>query len=316
MRYDSWGGVRSAFADVRFEGSFKNGKVGDKRGGWGDVGTAGIEVKGFHNINLESDWELVDGEVPYGTEMQFYCQYAALYGTFKKAGTYTFTIMWKHRFGNASLAKEYSVTVLDNPDIPTPKLYGTIGNITPNSPFSKAITVSDGTAPYEWSYTGELPPGLSFRGSDTDTTGNKFELSGTTTAEEGTYNFTVKVKDFYDKTAEKSFTVKVSNTPTSTENDSKGKSDSDTSSPTNNGTGSNGGSGDSITTINNDNSQTNIDDHSKTENITNITQNETKNTDNDNKSLLGGVSTGGGGCNSGLGVVILLSLIAFRKSHR
>ncbi len=196
-----------AFAELSMTGTFKNGKVGDEYEGyiWNGLTVEGGKLDNWYSLA----WEVVDGELPYGLELDYSTRRCGLKGTAKKAGTYDFTIMVYDN--EESATKEFTVTIVDNPDIKSPNIYGTLSGIKLNTPYSQAISASDGKAPYTWSYTGTLPTGLHFRGSDTDTTGNKYTLSGTPTAE-GTFDFTVSVIDFYEKTATKSYTIKIGGT--------------------------------------------------------------------------------------------------------
>ncbi len=72
-----------------------------------------------------------------------------------------------------------------------------------SSPYGQTLTASGGTAPYTWSYSGTLPPGIGLY-----TTGL---FSGTPTAL-GTYSFTVRVADAASASATRIVTVTVART--------------------------------------------------------------------------------------------------------
>jgi large repetitive protein len=72
-----------------------------------------------------------------------------------------------------------------------------------NSPYGQTLSATGGTAPYSWSYSGTLPPGIGLY-----TTGL---LTGTPTAL-GTYSFTVRVADASSASATRILTVTVART--------------------------------------------------------------------------------------------------------
>ncbi|MCW2646585.1 MAG: hypothetical protein JWP07_2694, partial [Pseudonocardiales bacterium] len=117
---------------------------------------------------------------------------------------YTFTVAAQNVAGTGpASAKSASVTPNVSPSLSfTAPPAGEVG-----VPYSRALTVTDGTAPFAWSISaGSLPAGLTLNAS----TGL---LSGTPTAA-GSFTFTVRVVDASGQSATKSVTLVVAAAPT------------------------------------------------------------------------------------------------------
>jgi subtilisin family serine protease len=76
---------------------------------------------------------------------------------------------------------------------------------TQDSPYNITLNASGGVAPYSWTMTGSLPPGLSFTSGGT--------ISGTPT-NSGSYSFAVEVKDAIGNIADQALTLQVNPAPT------------------------------------------------------------------------------------------------------
>ena len=100
-------------------------------------------------------------------------------------------------YDNGSTSNTVTETVVAKPTITTTSL----PNATRNTTYSQSLSVSGGSAPFTWSVTGSLPPGLSFNASTV-------VISGKPTTS-GTYSFTVKVTDSLGNTATQSLSIKV-----------------------------------------------------------------------------------------------------------
>jgi hypothetical protein len=87
-------------------------------------------------------------------------------------------------------------TIVDGPTIVTTSL----PNSVRNNSYSQTISITGGLAPFTWSITGSLPPGLSMNISGI--------IIGKPTAR-GTFSFTVKVIDSLGNTATQSLSIKV-----------------------------------------------------------------------------------------------------------
>jgi hypothetical protein len=74
-------------------------------------------------------------------------------------------------------------------------------NGTKDTSYSQTLSVSGGLAPFTWSVSGSLPPGLSFNASTV-------VISGKPTTS-GTFSFTVKVIDSLGNTTAQSLTIKI-----------------------------------------------------------------------------------------------------------
>jgi len=104
-------------------------------------------------------------------------------------GTYNFTVTAKDSSSSQQTASQpLSITINPAPlsiITPTSLPSGTVG-----ASYAQSVEATGGTLPYTWSYTGSLPPGLSWNTS----TGAYWVLSGTPTTA-GTYDVMVTVTD-------------------------------------------------------------------------------------------------------------------------
>lgn len=82
---------------------------------------------------------------------------------------------------------------------------GTVG--TSYSSTSDYVTVSGGLATYSFTYSGTIPPGLTFK---QNTSSGYFYFSGTPTTA-GTYNFTVTCSDSSNQSVSKSYSITIQN---------------------------------------------------------------------------------------------------------
>ncbi len=151
------------------------------------------------------------GSLPAGLSLPatFTGSSATIGGTPSAAATSSFTVKGTDTQGQP-LFQPYQVTVDPNQPLavvlpgsgPT-LLPGTVGQA-----FGLNFFLSGGAAPYTWSVSsGALPPGLGLRTfSDPRDAGN--ELAGTPTTA-GTYEFTMRVSDFYGHQATQAFTLTI-----------------------------------------------------------------------------------------------------------
>jgi len=126
-------------------------------------------------------------------------------GTPTSVGTFNFTVRVTDSSGS-SATKALSIQVSDMNIITTTLPGGTVGQAY-QSPTGAVIQASGGTAPFAWSSSGTLPPGLSL---DTASTINQTTITGTPTSV-GTYTFTVQVTDSSatPQTSSRQFTIDV-----------------------------------------------------------------------------------------------------------
>jgi len=136
-------------------------------------------------------WSLIAGTLPTGLSLN---SGGTISGTPTVVGSYPFTVQITDAAGQTA-SQGYSVMV-SNISITTATLPTAFVNLS----YSQTLAVSGGTAPYVWSNTGALPPGLSL------STGGL--ISGTPTVS-GTYNFTVTVVDSGAQVANKDLSITV-----------------------------------------------------------------------------------------------------------
>ena len=162
----------------------------------GSVGTSYSDFVTVSGGTAPYTWTYT-GTLPKGLRGTYSANKMTLKGTPTKAGTYDFTLTVKDSNGNKA-AKSFTVKVIAPLYINYTLKNGRVG-----TPYSDYVTVSGGTAPYTWTYTGTLPKGL--RGTYS---GNKMTLAGTPT-KAGTYTFKLTVKDSNGSKLTKSFTVQI-----------------------------------------------------------------------------------------------------------
>ena len=186
----------------------KNGKV-NKYYDEGVYATGGLEPY---------SWSYT-GTLPPGLSFAEVSSCYVLSGTPTTAGSYTFTVKVQSSGYSDIVASEECTVVIesDAPTYPDPVISGTLtATGTTGTSYSSSLTATSGTSPYSWSYTGDIPSGLSF----TDN-GETYTLSGTPTTA-GVYSFTVNLTDAHHQTpVTKSCTVTIEaasepDTPTAT----------------------------------------------------------------------------------------------------
>ncbi len=166
------------------------------------TGTLGTTYEGTLKVagGTSYEWEQISGTLPTGltfsptSEAQL-----VLSGTLEEIGTFTFALRVTDVSG-ATDEIEITITVTK------PVISGTLTKTgVVNRPYSSTITVSGGTSPYAWTYSGTLPKGLELI---SDTTGSEITLKGTPTTAKA-YTFTLKATDNNGATASKKFTVTI-----------------------------------------------------------------------------------------------------------
>ena len=177
-------------------GYFPDGRVGEHYNDYDSV-------KVMYN---KCTWDIVDGNLPPGLKLARFGfgggAHAELEGTPTRSGTYSFTVLVTFS-DNSSLTKDFSVTILDNPNVRQAVIVGSFAAGKVNTPYSSSITVSNGSAPYDWEYDNDdLPQGLRFKSSSSGT----LTLSGIP-RERGEFTFMVSVRDKYSFAEPKFFTI-------------------------------------------------------------------------------------------------------------
>ena len=142
------------------------------------------------------NWSLTKGELPKGLSLD---ESGNLFGTPLVSGTYNFSVKASNSYGEDE--REFVLNVYAKPKITTGATLksGTLGT-------SYTVTLkAEGTAKLKWSLKkGSLPDGLSLKSSSGKITG--------TPTKEGTFKFTVRVKNDYGQDS-KNFSITVGTKP-------------------------------------------------------------------------------------------------------
>lgn len=145
------------------------------------------------------NWTIAAGSLPPG--LQLNAASGAITGTPTQAGTFQFTAQVMDT-GTIQHTATRALTINIVPPVaittPSPALPGG----SSGAQYAQTFAATSGVAPYAWSSTGALPPGL--------TLGTNGVLIGTPTAG-GTFNFTVKATDALGLSASAPYTVFISN---------------------------------------------------------------------------------------------------------
>ncbi len=234
------------------------------------------------------------------------------------AGTFKFILKVTDRDGRSAY-REYTL-VLDKGDRIDPNANGSetltfdlpeidgdfVSSGTVGQSYSGSASASGGTAPYTWSVSyGDLPEGISLAG----TTGNEVQFTGKPIAQ-GFYNFTLKVTDSKGNSSARTFMIKVVEAPSSPTTNTPTTNTPTTDTPTTDTPTDNTPTIDTPTTDTpiTDTPTTNIPTTNTPTTDTPITDTPTTNTPTEAPASGGG----GGGCNSGFGVLILAALVLKR----
>ena len=173
----------------------------------GKVGVSYYSVRDVYAlIDTPISWALSSGSLPPGLTLDTSSgKYARITGTPTKSGSYNFGLTAYFSDGSASTRDNFSIEI--EPGTP-PVISGSFEGGKVNEDYLSSVSASDGTAPYIWEYTGDIPSGLTLSGTTTD----KVTLSGRPT-KSGVYEFTMTVKDNYDNTASKAFSIVIMEQP-------------------------------------------------------------------------------------------------------
>lgn len=144
-------------------------------------------------------WNITLGNLPAGLSLSSFT--GIISGTPSLAGQATFTIQVTDS-ANAVSTRQLTLTVSSQVTITTT----TLPAATLGTPYSTTLTAQGGTQPYNWTLSGNLPPGLSLNAS----TG---AITGTPTTN-GAYSFIVNVADSSNLTGSKSLSITVGATGT------------------------------------------------------------------------------------------------------
>ena len=197
-----------AFAELSITGDFASGKVAEYY-------SSVVALEGYEGGKLYH-WELTKGKLPDGLSTEdagmgiliHSEKYAIrLKGRPEKAGMYTFTFrVYDVEDPSDYAEKEFSVVIEENLDLPAPEIKGTFpASGTIGKPYRGTIEAQNGRLPYEWDYDENLlPDGLRMKEMLNDTT--KLELSGVP-EKNGEYKFTVTVTDVYGMSASQEVSI-------------------------------------------------------------------------------------------------------------
>ncbi|MFN7564503.1 MAG: SdrD B-like domain-containing protein [Prosthecobacter sp.] len=156
------------------------------------VGTAYSQALSASGGTAPYVWSVISGTLPNGVSLS---TNGILSGTPTQATTATFTIEARDAF-NCTVTQLYSLVVNCPAITVTP---ATLPNGYLSAPYSQQLTAAGGTGPYTWQIIAGSPPaGLSMDSSGL--------ISGTPAAY-GAGNFTVRVTDAYNCTANQSYSI-------------------------------------------------------------------------------------------------------------
>ena len=159
---------REFYGGDGIKGYFPDGRVGEHYNDYDSVQVM------YRNCT----WDVVSGTLPPGLKLNRFGfgggGHAQLEGVPTRSGTYSFTVLVTFS-DKSSLTKNFSVTILDNPNVRNAVIVGSFAAGKMNRPYSSSVTISNSTGPYELEYNGVLPQGLSFKINDSGT----LTLSGT-----------------------------------------------------------------------------------------------------------------------------------------
>ncbi len=144
-------------------------------------------------------WSIASGSLPPGVALVGRAQSADFVGVPTTAGSYTFALRVVDKF-RISAEKSYTLTIAAPPGPPVRISTAALPSATVGIPYQAPLQATGGTAPYQWSSTGGLPPGLSISASGV--------LSGTPTSA-GTYNVAVRAVDAAGVVDQKTFALAV-----------------------------------------------------------------------------------------------------------
>jgi len=163
------------------------------------VGSAYSQTLAASGGKTPYTWARSAGTLPTGLSIS---TSGVISGTPSAAGTFSFTVRVTDAAATA-VTKSLSITVTTGTaplSISTSSLPGG----TAGTAYSQTLAASGGTAPYRWSYSGTLPPGVAVTSAGA--------VTGTPTTA-GTYSFTVLVSDAKSATATKALSVTIAAAP-------------------------------------------------------------------------------------------------------
>lgn len=141
-------------------------------------------------------WFQTSGSLPPGLSLG---QTGVISGTLTDFGAFTFTISVSSTLNGVQLTDQQTFTfVADTVSLQVATT--TLPAGVPNIGYLAQLSAGGGRAPYSWSATGTLPPGLELSSSG--------QIKGIPTAE-GTYNFTVQVSDDRGQSASKPLAITI-----------------------------------------------------------------------------------------------------------
>ena len=140
----------------------------------------------------------VSGSLPSGLSMN---SAGAITGTPITAGSFSLAVSVTYGTGGSGCAANKLLSITIQAAIPELIITTTsLPDGTAEVAYSQTLSATGGSAPYTWSATGSLPPGITLNQSGI--------LSGTPTAP-GSFSFTVQVTDSGQRTATKGLTVTI-----------------------------------------------------------------------------------------------------------
>ena len=133
----------------------------------------------------EQKFDISGGELPPGLVLT---DEGYIEGTPIKSGTYTFTVRYGIKEWGTYEKKDFTVTIYSSEKKPS-VIAAELPDATTGIPYRTGLKFT-GTGPISWSYSGTMPPGMSFAYNKWDMNGPSYYIAGTPTTA-GTYKFAV-----------------------------------------------------------------------------------------------------------------------------
>ena len=206
------------------------------------------------------EWDYDEEELPEGLSFSASGTTLTISGTPTESGDFPVTVYLEDDNEN-SVGKTFTLKISDKPKTPSEYSVDEFMDGIVGLEYEDFFVATGGTAPYEWYYEGELPPGIN---AWTSGTNNQYlTLKGTPT-KGGVYSFSIVVTDKNKKYDQKDFSITITDISDKSEeeqNQAKSQYDVDSNTTLKNKESSTGGAVDRTENVNNNGFQaTNLEE--------------------------------------------------------